>query len=239
MTTHEDLNESVGAYVLGALPDDERAVFEAHLAGCTECRDEVAHLGVAVDALAASPEQYAAPPELKGRIMAVVRAEAELLQAAGARADVPASAAAERPKRRGWLWSIRPPIALAGAVAALAAGVVVGNLLDEEGPATRTVVAQVDSGAATARLEVRGNDVQLVGKRLPHPGPDRVYQVWLKRPGQDPQPTDALFTTGRDGSAAVRVPGSLEGVEAVLVTREPVGGSKVPSEAPFITAPLA
>lgn len=33
-----------GAYVLGALPPAERTAFEAHLAGCALCRDEVADL---------------------------------------------------------------------------------------------------------------------------------------------------------------------------------------------------
>jgi hypothetical protein len=40
----------------------------------------------------------------------------------------------------------------------------------------------------------------------------------------------------RDGSAQVAVPGSLDGVQAVLVTDEPAGGSEVPSKAPVITA---
>lgn len=237
--THELWQDSAGAYVLGALPDEERVGFEAHLAGCEQCRDEVGRLGVAVDALAASPEQLEAPPELKGRIMAVVRAEAELLQAAGARADVPEPQVEPR-RRRGW-FSLRPPVALAGAVATLALGVVAGGLISsgDGGPATRTVVAQVEPRGASVDLEMRGDEAQLVARNLPHPGAERVYQVWLKRPGQDPQATDALFTTGRDGSAAVRVPGSLDGVEAVLVTREPEGGSTVPSEAPVITAPLA
>lgn len=239
--THENWQDSVGAYLLGALPSEERDGFETHLAGCPECRAEVEHLGSAVDALAASPIQYEPAPELKGRILAVVRAAAELLLAAGARADVPAPAprVAETGRRR-W-WSLRPPMALAGAVAVLALGLVAGSLLTSGGdsPGTRTVVAEVGTVGGSAHLELDDDRVQLVAAGLPHPGRNRVYQVWLKRPGQDPQPTHALFTTGRDGSAAVRVPDSLEGVEAVLVTREPEGGSKVPSEAPVITAPLA
>ena len=35
-----------GAYVLGALAPTERAAYERHLAGCVECRDEVAELAV-------------------------------------------------------------------------------------------------------------------------------------------------------------------------------------------------
>jgi hypothetical protein len=35
-----------GAYVLGALAPTERATYERHMAGCVECRDEVADLAV-------------------------------------------------------------------------------------------------------------------------------------------------------------------------------------------------
>jgi hypothetical protein len=71
---------------------------------------------------------------------------------------------------------------------------------------------------------------------MPPPPRGRVYQVWIKRPGRDPQPTSALWSVRRDGSAEVAVPGSLDGVEAVLVTSEPNGGSDVPSRAPVIAA---
>ena len=37
---HRELRERLGAYVLEALDDDERAEVEAHLAGCPECRAE-------------------------------------------------------------------------------------------------------------------------------------------------------------------------------------------------------
>ena len=40
-----------GAYVLGALPEDEREAFEAHLASCPACRAEVDELRRAADAL--------------------------------------------------------------------------------------------------------------------------------------------------------------------------------------------
>ena len=48
-----------------------------------------------------------------------------------------------------------------------------------------------------------------------------------------------LWSTRADGSADVAVPGSLDGVEAVLVTDEPEGGSDVPTKAPVITAATA
>ena len=38
----EELHTLVGLYVVDALDDDERARFEAHLAGCPACQQEVA-----------------------------------------------------------------------------------------------------------------------------------------------------------------------------------------------------
>ena len=46
--THQELIESAASYALDSLDSDERAQFEAHLAGCPACRTEVAaYRGVA------------------------------------------------------------------------------------------------------------------------------------------------------------------------------------------------
>jgi anti-sigma-K factor RskA len=233
---HGPWREDIGAYLLGALPESERVRFEAHLESCAACREEVELLSVASDALPASVAQISPPPELKDRIMAVVHAEAELLAAAGPRADEP-----ERSRRRGrrsWLPSLRPALALAGVAVALALGVVAGIALDD-GPGERTVVASVDTGqarGAEARLVVGDRASRLVLKGMPKPPAGRVYQVWLLRPGGKPEPTSALFVPRADGSGNVSVPGSLDGVDQVLVSTEPVGGSRAPTTTPLIVA---
>ena len=67
----------------------------------------------------------------------------------------------------------------------------------------------------------------------------RVYQVWIKRPGRTaPEPTDALFDV-RGGRATVEVPGGVDGVEQVLVTDEPNGGSAAPTRDPVVIAQSA
>jgi hypothetical protein len=63
--------------------------------------------------------------------------------------------------------------------------------------------------------------------------------VWLVRKGQKtPQPTPALFTPLRDGSATASVPGKLDDVQAVIVNTEPDGGSRAPTSKPLLTAAL-
>lgn len=237
---HERWPDAVGAYLLEAMPDDEREGFEVHLGSCTVCRAEVESLRVASNALPASVEQLSPPPELKSRIMAVVEAEAELLaSAAGKRADLP-----ERRRRRFSLPSLRPVTALAAVAAVLAVGVLVGWQLDDSGPSVQTISAQVNpdrAKGARVRLVRTGDQARLEVSGMPAPSGGRVYQVWLKRKGRAaPAPTSALWLPRADGSASVDVPGSLKDVEAVLVTGEPAGGSDAPTQLPpTITAPLS
>ena len=61
------------------------------------------------------------------------------------------------------------------------------------------------SANASAELDITGDTGVLVARGLPAPPAGRVYQVWLKRDGQAPEPTAALFTPRRDGSAMASV----------------------------------
>ena len=235
---HERWADSVGSYLLGALPAEEHDDFAAHLVACPLCRREAEELAIAVDALPVSVPPVAAPPALKGRIMAVVETEAQLLAAAGGRPDEPAPTPARTRRRFLSGWSLRPGVALACAAVLLVAGAVAGALL-AGGDGGRTVVADTRPPNASVRLEIHDEASTLVARNMPAPPAGRIYQVWLKRPGRDPEPTSVLWSTRRDGSAEVAVPGSLDGVEAVLVTDEPQGGSDVPSRPPVIAARTA
>jgi hypothetical protein len=62
----------------------------------------------------------------------------------------------------------------------------------------------------------------------------RIYEVWLKRGSQPPEPTDALFSVTDNGAGTVGVPGDLRGVSQVMVTDEPSGGSTKPTRSPVI-----
>ena len=236
---HAEWADAVGAYLLGALPPDEADGFEAHMHECPLCRRDVEQLRIAAEALPASVPQVSPPPALKDRIMAVVESEAELLAAAGRRADQPdVPRTPERRRRRIGEWLLRPGVALACAAVLLAAGGVAGVLL-AGGEDTRTVVAGTQAPDADVRLEIRDDAATLTARNLPAPPRGRIYQVWIKRPGRDPEPTSVLWAPRDDGSAAVAVPGPLDDVEAVLVTDEPAGGSDAPTKPPVITAPLA
>jgi hypothetical protein len=214
---HDRWSDSVGAWVLGALPDADRTAFAAHLAQCPACRDEEAELRLAANALPSLVPQVPAPPELRDRIMRVVEAEAELLAAAGPEADRPRRATAEIPTtRRRVRW-----FAGVAAAAALAVGVLVAVL---GGDGVETAPVKTVAGVA---LEIRGDSARLVGDHLPAPPAGRVYQVWVKRDGKV-EPTEALFSVTRDGRASVAV-GDVEDVSQVMVTDEPPRGSQRPT----------
>ena len=69
-------NELTAAYALDALDDDEARAYEAHLARCERCRDELAALSETASALAYAREAPAPPPALRERILAAGRARA-------------------------------------------------------------------------------------------------------------------------------------------------------------------
>jgi hypothetical protein len=239
--------DSVGSYVLRALPDDEHERFLAHLESCEVCRRDVAELQMAADTLPLAAVQVGPPPELKDRIMAVVRSEAELRVAADARAEepgaVPAAPPAQEPRRRRrWSLSLRPLTAAIAASALVAAGVI-GGIVLTGGESSKTITGTVQiASAPTARASLVLSDdaTKLQVRNMPPPPSGKVYQVWLKRPNEDPAPTTALFRVDPKGSADVEVQhGRLKGVDQVLVTAEPDGGSMKPTSNPVIVASTA
>jgi anti-sigma-K factor RskA len=202
-----------GAWALGALDERDAAAFEAHLRICADCRAEVARLRVPADALALATEQLAPPPALKDRIMREV-------------------APAPRPARER-RWFLRP-VPIAGlAAATLAVGIAVGVLVSP-GQSSRTVQANVAMAGASAVVHISGDHARLEVRGMRNPPAGHVYEVWVKRGNRAPRPAGALFTV-MHGRGDVDV-GSVKGVNTIMVTSEPAGGSLEPSGSPVITA---
>jgi anti-sigma-K factor RskA len=227
-----------GAYVLGALHDDEHRAFERHLAGCEACRREVTELRMAAAMLPLAADQVSPPDALRERIMVTVRQEAAAQQAAS---GAEATTAGRGRGRRSWWSRLRMP-AIAPLPAAVAACVVLalgvaGGVLLSAGDGFREVRAQVAHGGASGTLRIEDDgDARLTLRDMPAPPDGRVYQVWLLGEGESPSPTDALFVPGRDGTASVDVPGDAAGSHQVLVTAEPRGGSDRPTRPPVVMA---
>jgi anti-sigma factor RsiW len=227
-----ELRADAAAYVLGALNEPEVETYRVHLATCAACREEMLRLQPVADSLAVAVPRVDAPEDLRARLMAVVHAEAELLHAAGHEADRPAPARSSRRRRR-----FAPALA---ATVAVAAGALVGALAFDTGSSQHARVIQASvllpGHRATASLRVVDSEARLVVKGMPAPPQGRIYEVWLARGAQPPEPTDARFSVSSHGDSSVDVPGNLNGVSRVLVTDEPLGGSLHPTSPPVIIA---
>ncbi|HEV2058014.1 MAG TPA: anti-sigma factor [Solirubrobacteraceae bacterium] len=228
--------DDAASYVLRAIPDGEWQGYAAHLSHCQACAAKVAELSVVADALLSAVPQVSAPPEIRSRVMSVVHAESELLRAAGPMADRPIR---QEPARRFSLLRLRPWPAAVLASALLALGIGGGALLTSDEPDSRTIACAQAPDGASCQMRVEGDSAKLVLAGLEAPPRGRIYQVWLARENDTaPEPTEALFSV-RKGRASVDVPGDLSGVEQVLVTHEPLGGSEVPTRQPVIAATVS
>jgi hypothetical protein len=236
MTDHDRYEQDIGAYLLGALPPLEAEVFERHLMGCEECQTEMQRLRPAAEALPRAVEAFEPPPSLKRSLMDVVEREA------AATTEPARPAGRERPARRdriGWLRGLRPQLAIGLASVFLLAGVALGIALTAGGDGSETLTATVDRSrlpaATSARVETDGDLATLRVSGLPLPPRGEVYEVWVERDG-DVRPAGALFEPGRDGSGSAAIPGGVDGVDRVMVTREATGGADEPTEMPVIVA---
>jgi anti-sigma-K factor RskA len=228
---HEIVQEDCGAYVLGALTDEEHTRFVRHLGECPVCRDEVDRLQGAVDGLPRSVTPLKAPSSIKAAVMAEVRSDL----AEGAQPSV-WSRVRERVAALG---RMRAPAISLSAAGVLALGVLLGfgvsRAVDNGGSdTTRTVKAQFDrtreakaSGSLTigSKSQDAGGTLRVHG--MPSLPSGQTYQVWLQRKGE--MIPKALFGVGEDGNGLTAVDGDLNDADAVLVTREPAGGARSPT----------
>jgi anti-sigma-K factor RskA len=230
--SHDELRDDLAAYALGALRDGEAERMRAHLETCEDCRMHLRWLEPAVELLPRTVEQLEPPERLRDSLMRTVQAESP----APAR-EAPRPALAGRWRALGLsLW--RPATAVAAA-AMLIVGVVAGYLISEPGGGdTSTLQAQAMPSApnATGTLLREGGSGILRVQGMPSLARDQVYEVWVHRDGE--YEPSSLFVPRTDHSADAAVPGQLNGADAVLVTKEPRGGSKQPTTSPLLSVQL-
>ena len=233
---HPDRDDLV-AYSLGALEPQDAGAVEAHAPGCARCTRELEALAPAVAVLGESVEQLEPPPELRERVLGIVREEADAKQAE-------LSGAARRqeatrgPERRGWRgFLLRPAVGLA-TLAIIAAGV--GGYLAAGnggggggGGQTVPVVAQQGIGGT---LAVGENASMLNLHGLHQLSGREVYQVWVAQ-GKTVRPS-SNFIPDSSGRAMTAVDGHLTSGMKVMVTREPHPGETAPTTPVLLSATL-
>jgi anti-sigma factor RsiW len=241
---HDRWSEDIAAYMLGALKPEAAARLERHAGSCERCQAEMRWLTPAVQALPEGVERLQPPSELRSRLIAEVRADAG--EHAGVRGDDRAVKPGLVGRASAWLrdlgsgpMGLRPVagVAVAVLVVVAVAGYAIGGGIGggADGGETNTVVAG-KAPAVTARMvsEGDGGTLQLANVRqLPD---DRVLEAWVQRDGEV-EPVRALFVPDREGRASTELP-DMNGVEVVMVTTEPKGGSRSPTSSPIVTIPV-
>jgi anti-sigma-K factor RskA len=213
-------SENLAAYLLGALDTGEAAELERHLEGCERCRREMRWLQPAVGTLPESIERRQPPRRLRDNLMAEVRAQAP------------------RAPSRSRRWMLRPVTGFAAA--ALLIAVAVGYEIgmsgsghgDGGGGGKSTLVAPQPNGITVKMVrEGDGGRLQLANVRqLPR---GKVLEAWVRRDGKV-EPVPALFAPDRRGRAETTIE-DMRGVDTVMVTAEPRGGSEAPTSEPIVT----
>jgi Anti-sigma-K factor rskA len=228
---HPDRDDLV-AYSLEALEPREAAAIEAHAPSCARCSRELEALAPAVAVLGESVEQLEPPPELRERVLAIVREDAEAKQAE-LRGERPRETSRRRGGLRGLL--LRPATGLA-AVAVAAAGV--GGYLiagDDNGGGGASTVAVVPAQSGIGGTLAVGETSSMLDLHGLKPLSGReVYQVWVAQ-DSSVRPS-SNFIPDASGRAMTAVDGQLGSGTKVMVTREPHPGETAPTAPVLLTA---
>jgi anti-sigma-K factor RskA len=95
---HDALHELSGLYVVGALDARDRAMFEAHLLTCRECRREVDSFAPIIGRLATAVPELVPPSGLRSRVLGAVTGRSSAQAGSGAEGRLPGASS-----RGGWL----------------------------------------------------------------------------------------------------------------------------------------
>lgn len=247
-----DIHTLTGAHAVNALPDDERRMFERHLADCEACRREVAELRSTAARLgAASSEQ---PPDaMRERVLATIDTVRQVPRSVPERPASVAPSAPPQPRRTRDSWGTW--LGSAAAAILIVAAVFLGGLsadldrrvdelqaanqriVDVLGAPDATTLAMDGPSSATASVVMsptRG-EALFVASGLPEVPEEQIYELWLIS-GETATP--AGLVRPDDGRAQHVMSGDLTTVTAIGVTVEPAAGSPQPTSDPILVAPV-
>jgi len=252
---HPEPHALAGAYVLDAVSDSDRALFERHLARCPACAREVAELREAAAGLARATS--AEPPRaLIQRVPELVGQVRQLPPAIGnPKIHRIGRAARVRTPRKLSPW-MPAPLTGALAVVLLAAAVVLGatarHAEDEVSAAQESAhqIAQVlnapdavmvdarvkTGGSATVVMSDRNRELVFTTAGLPPLPASRCYQLWLMGPAGDR--SAGMLPSPRNGTTSPVIASGVKAGDRVGLTIEPDGGASHPTAAPILVITL-
>ena len=225
---------STGAHVLGALPDAERAEFEAHLDRCQGCADEVAGLRETAGRLGNAVD-HVVPGDLRPHVLAAVRHARQVSPAFGLGAFFS--------RRRGFrrAAALISAAFLTAAVVAGAHGALTTSRITPVAANPRTQIADLLSApdlrlvtagnlVGTAAISLNRNQMLFLMGDLPTLPRDRDTSFGLVH-DHGPRPDAILRPTGKAMSLLVT---GIEEVGKVILTVEPASGSSSPTGTPVL-----
>ncbi len=238
--THDEMLDNIAVYALGAMPAGDQAGVREHLRTCKECMNEYRALAPAVEALAVSASDAVPSPMLKKRIMRKIRPNVGEMRAV-----------------RPIVW---PAYAVAAAclVIALAMGIVdtslrsqvrqsearLAQVAEHNSAVTRELALQRDELAdlvapqsvhypvVYGQVVRHGSRLYIAMDTLPPPPKGKVYQAWTLHEGSSVMAPSITFVPAPSGIEVQQLPINANGIAAVALSIEPVGGSKQPTSKP-------
>ncbi len=245
------LHTLVGAYVMDAVPEPDRAAFERHLEGCPACREEVRGLREATARLASAS---AIEPRSELR--------EQTLQAAARLRQMPPLVAAQEPgtgRRARLTRRLKLPVrgglnvltAAAVVLAVVFAGAAIGlglhfgsmqnrlSAAEQRDHAIAAVLTAKDAvmhtadvttgGTATVVMSHREHSLVFIASKLSALPASRGYELWLMGPSGDR--SAGMLPPERGGMSGPMVVSGLRAGDRVGLTVEPAGGSRQPTTA--------
>lgn len=233
-----EIHSLIGAYVLDAVDDLERAAVDRHLRECDACRTDAAELREAAARLADGAWSVP-PPRLRDNVLAAVATTRQLPVATAPRS---------RPALRS-RWVAAAAAVVAAVVAAVGAGTATFTVQEQRVREERAVAEAARAGEAEVRDILAAPDVVLRDQPLTGggkvtvaysrlrdsgvimlaavaaPADGRVFQLWTVRAGSPV--SEYVLAAGQ--TSVVKVVAGMSAASAVGVSVEPPGGSPAPT----------
>jgi len=243
---HNDYKEMIPVHALAALDAADEHALHEHLAGCDECRRELAQWEATAATLALSADPMEPAPQVREKLLAQIRSEKSASNVLPFKS----------PPRN--LWQRLGSLGSVAAVLAFAALLVLVIVLWQQNRRLRQeneVVQILSSPRATVKnlngtteaptasakvvIDSQGHAL-LIANGLPQPPRGKEYQLWIINPKQPPKP-GRTFSTDSAGKGIV-VQDHVWEVEreygVFAITLEPAGGVESPTGAIYLRSDL-
>lgn len=235
-------------YFNGQLTEEEKVVFEQHLATCADCQQELAEWQMLAEDLPYLSESMEPPVGMKERVLSSIIGDAPAKESTTPAEKTPQSSPVlpyEKPSKRRsasrWL-----PLVAAALVLSLAGNAYLGWMVQDQQQAIETQSETVDQLVAlvnlqplqgdstgTASIVRNGDEIRVVvqASSLPELANEEVYQVWLidNEDESGPDRAGTFTSTGTDGAVVYTLPAGEDfSWDQIAVSHEPNKDSETP-----------